>query len=145
MACGKCLVRYYASIDQDITTLDCSQSPGRCFVGNNNVVSTIVPNSRVWYYAKRRPILGLECLLIHGFSPSFFDPTILEQAAVTDELMKDLAGNSKAGHCFAALLLAIIARWPTQAMVKHNEARDAKGAQDSEAIDTDAVGDILGI
>lgn len=128
---------YHLAMDKAVTSVDCYQSPGRCFVGKNNMVSTIVPGSRIWSVARRRPITGMECLLIHGFSPEFFDSAPLERAGVSDELMKDLAGNSVVGHCYAAVLVGIIAHWPTHAAL-------AAAPQDAD-IDTDAISKLLGV
>ena len=128
---------YHLAMDTAVTSVDCYQSPGRCLVGKNNMVSTIVPGSRIWSVARRRPITGLECLLIHGFSPEFFDSAPLERAGVSDELMKDLAGNSVVGHCYAAVLVGIIAHWPTHAAL-------ASAPQHAD-IDTDAISKLLGV
>jgi site-specific DNA-cytosine methylase len=129
---------YYLAMDKATTSVDCYQSPGRCFVGKDNLASTIVPGSKIWSVARRRPITGLECLLIHGFSLDFFDTSILERAGVSDELMKDLAGNSVVGHCYAAVLVGIIAHWPTHAALKPK-------AESPEHIETDAISMLLGI
>ena len=53
----------------NITSADVSQSAGRCFLGKEDSVSTLIPGSKVIMLKldPPRPLVGLEHMMIQGF------------------------------------------------------------------------------
>ena len=134
-------IGFYLATDPTATSIDCGQSVGRAFVSNDDFLKTIIPASVIYLVKQRRPLLGMECLKVHGMPDRCFDMQRLQQENISDSLLKDLAGNSKVAGCIAAVLLAMLAHWPTAtAKCTVNASARAQAEHDS---DHDYVADML--
>ena len=49
------------------------------------------------------------------------DPIALQKGKVSDSILGDLAGNMVVGHCYAAVLIAVLIHWPVEGDRKKKE------------------------
>ena len=87
------------------TSVDTSQSLGRAMKGQE-LLPTLTPGMHLWLlhpFGKdgaplNRILTGLESLYLHGWPKRFLKTDIMAQLHMSDNLLRDLCGNSFDGH-----------------------------------------------
>lgn len=100
------------AVHPSATSFDIYQSPGRCFIGQEGLLSTVCTGSRIYVPSLKRLLLGRELLMTHGLPGNILCPNKLKTADMSDALLRDLAGNSFVGHVFFAVLLSVLTHFP---------------------------------
>jgi hypothetical protein len=101
------------STKPDVTSIDVSQQIDRCFYGKDDVWSTFTPGAKVIDLNENRIITGMERLMAHGVPRSLLKYEELRAHQFSDWHLRDLAGNSFVGHVFLAVLIGVLAHWPS--------------------------------
>ena len=102
---------------QDLYSVDVQQSMNREPRGYGSYTSTWLPHSRIWLLANQSLLTGAEQFAAQGWPKKMMTPKVLREHDLSDRLLRDMAGNAFAGHCFAAVLLAVFACIPDPAVV----------------------------
>lgn len=103
--------------EEEITTLDLSQSLGRTPRGCSSIVQTITPQACNWIIAANeqpinRILMGIESLCLQAFPVAWLQKHFNNIEVVHNGFLQDLAGNAFPGTIIAAFYIAIIAASP---------------------------------
>ena len=60
------IITYELAMNTSLTSIETSQSPGRCHTRSDHVVGTVIPKGRIWLPKLNRWLTGKESLMIHG-------------------------------------------------------------------------------
>lgn len=104
---------YNLLVHPKASSVDICQSVERAFLGHDNVLTCLTPASRPFVVKMNRVLTGKECLMAQGFPKPFFEQVAdkLDEAGISDSLMRDLAGNSFCSNSFMVVLLAVLVHW----------------------------------
>ena len=119
---------FFMTVDPSLTSLDVYQMPGRCFVGRNHMIGTLVTGSKVFSTSLSRVLTGKDCLMVHGVPESMLESSVLQAACLSDQQLKFLAGNSFVGHCFACVFLSLLVHYPRD-LTKKSKSRQLMSRQ----------------
>ena len=105
-------IAYALLVAPTTNKIDVSQSIGRGSKKCNDLFPTLVEKSKVYLINENRLFLGYEALLMHGVSKKLLKPTLLSKAKLTDNQLRDLAGNSFLAGAVSAVLIAALLHAP---------------------------------
>mmetsp|Transcript_6135 Transcript_6135/g.15729 ORF Transcript_6135/g.15729 Transcript_6135/m.15729 type:complete len:538 (+) Transcript_6135:43-1656(+) len=93
----KATLAFEIKADPELTSVDVSQSAGWCGRGHDDVLQVLIPRHKTVLLGRRRQLLGIESLMLHGYPRGFLKWDQLAQGSFNDKSLKDLAGNSFQG------------------------------------------------
>ncbi len=92
-------------------SVDICQSINRVMLGSDGQVSTCVPGSFAWMVVWNRILLGLQAMSIQGFDMEWL-LLVCEKFGISDNLLKDLAGNAFSCQIICAIVIALLLHFP---------------------------------
>jgi len=126
---AQCTITYELHLNSALTSIETSQSPGRCHTRDDHVAGTVLPKGRIWLPMANRK----ESLMIHGFREQDLDSKLLAAAKISDAALHDIGGNMFAGQCFMAIFLGMLVLWPDFANVRRKiEAAEVVKEQEAQ-------------
>ena len=69
----KMMLGYTFKRNPEATSIDCSQSAGRCPIGHSNCLPTLTTSSNIYLIGNMRCLTGKESLMLHGFPKEVLD------------------------------------------------------------------------
>jgi hypothetical protein len=87
-----CTLERRKKCEATLTSVDLYQSIHRVFLGHNDILSTLLPHSRIWIVREHRLLTGLESMRAMGMPLGILEAAA--NAGTSDAVLRDLAGNA---------------------------------------------------
>ena len=104
-----CGLAFWLRKDPTITAIDLKPSIGRMNRMHDDILNTVLPDSRVFVVSERRLLVGLECMAVQGFPIPMLKKFAAEQDGSQDRLFSDMAGNAFSAPVVTSVLIGCLA------------------------------------
>jgi len=112
---GQVTLGYLTHLMPGWTAIDWNQDVRRPYFSSSTTLYTLLPNVQPFARRAKRPLIGIECMMLQGIPRQVLLDNAATEARVSDACLRDLAGNAFAGTVHVAVLAGVLAGMPAGA------------------------------